>query len=116
MVGDGYNDAAALSEADIGIAMRSGTDIAIQAGDMTLMKNDLAGVVDAITISRAIKRVINQNLGWAFGYNMFLIPLAAGALYPFTGLLLTPWMAGAAMALSSVSVVMNSLRLREMKI
>ncbi|HNT97600.1 MAG TPA: heavy metal translocating P-type ATPase [Elusimicrobiales bacterium] len=116
MVGDGFNDAAALSEADIGIAMRSGTDIAIQAGDMTLMKNDLAGVVDAIKISRAIKRVINQNLGWAFGYNMLLIPLAAGALYPLTGLLLTPWMAGAAMALSSVSVVMNSLRLRSMKI
>lgn len=116
MVGDGFNDAAALSEADIGIAMRSGTDIAIQAGDMTLMKNDLAGVVDAIRISKAIKRVINQNLGWAFGYNMMLIPLAAGALYPFTGILVTPWMAGAAMALSSVSVVMNSLRLRGMKI
>lgn len=116
MVGDGFNDAAALSEADIGIAMRSGTDIAIQAGDMTLMKNDLAGVVDAIRISKAIKRVINQNLGWAFGYNLMLIPLAAGALYPFTGILVTPWMAGAAMALSSVSVVMNSLRLRSMKI
>lgn len=116
MVGDGFNDAAALSEADIGIAMRSGTDIAIQAGDMTLMKNDLAGVVDAIRISKAIKRVINQNLGWAFGYNLLLIPLAAGALYPFTGILVTPWMAGAAMALSSVSVVMNSLRLRTMKI
>ncbi|MDQ7773239.1 MAG: heavy metal translocating P-type ATPase [Elusimicrobiales bacterium] len=116
MVGDGFNDAAALSEADIGIAMRSGTDIAIQAGDMTLMKNDLAGVVDAIRISKAIKRVINQNLGWAFGYNLLLIPLAAGALYPFTGILVTPWMAGAAMALSSVSVVMNSLRLRGMKI
>ena len=116
MVGDGFNDAAALSEADIGIAMRSGTDIAIQAGDMTLMKNDLSGVVDAIRISKAIKRVINQNLGWAFGYNLLLIPLAAGALYPFTGILVTPWMAGAAMALSSVSVVMNSLRLRTMTI
>lgn len=116
MVGDGFNDAAALSEADIGIAMRSGTDIAIQAGDMTLMKNDLSGVVEAIRISRAIKRVINQNLGWAFGYNLLLIPLAAGALYPLAGVLVTPWMAGAAMALSSVSVVMNSLRLRRMKI
>lgn len=116
MVGDGFNDAAALSEADIGVAMRSGADIAVRASDITLMKSDLSSLVDAVKLSRAIKKVINQNLFWAFAYNTLLIPLAAGALYPSLGLTIPPYFAGGAMALSSVSVVMNSLRLRRMKI